>query len=123
MTTENIVIRRANASGVDLTGKEGYAVKNATGLTLVTGIEDDVVGIVTKGDTGYSDVCIFGRCKALAGGTLIATEPIMPTTGGKAQADTNAAARCRLGLALEAGVTGDLVEVFVNPQHIAISMW
>jgi hypothetical protein len=64
---------------------------------------------------------VAGGVLPIPGGTLVAREPIMPTTGAKAQADTSSAARVRLGLALEAGVTGDLVEAFINPQYLAQS--
>jgi len=101
-----------NKTGVDLTGKEGYAVKyDTSGLALCSALTDKAVGIVTRGDAKESDVCVFGECLAKAGAPVTRGKHIIPHTDGTVK-DTAASSQ-ELGVALESGVAGDLVQVIV----------
>ncbi len=106
-----------NKTLTDLTGYEGYAVKFDTdGLVLCTGVTDPAVGIVTRGGTTNSEVCIFGECTALCGAAVTAGQAIIPHTDGKVK-DT-ATTGVRFGVALESGVAGDWANVFVRGSEI-----
>jgi hypothetical protein len=120
---DSIKITRDNVSGTDLTGYEGYAVKNTgTGLAIATAVDSDIIGIITKGGATESDVCIFGECYAKAQATVTKDKAVMSHTDGLVKNDSNTAARVRVGRALEAGTVGAYFRMFVNPQYIAINV-
>ena len=110
-----------NKTGVDLTDKEGYAVKFDTdGMTLCTAKTDKAVGIVESGGATESDVCIFGETKAYCGGTVTRGKHVTPTSAGKV-ADTSSTST-EFALALEDGIDGDVaVSVFVLGSNNAVA--
>lgn len=108
----NIIKTLPNKTSTDLTGKEGYAVKfDTSGVAVCSAITDKAVGIVVTGGTTESDICVFGECVALAGGTITRGKNVIPHTDGTVK-DT-ASSSTEFALALETGVAGDWVQVIV----------
>lgn len=107
-------------NAADLSAYAGYAVKQGTGGVVVcTAITDQAIGIITKGGTTSSDVCIFGECAALAGGTVTVGKHIIPHTDSTVK-DTTSSSQ-EFALALESGVAGDWVNVFVLGSNKAVA--
>lgn len=102
-----------NKTATDLSAKAGYAVKFDTdGIAVCSAITDQPIGILEVGNaSGESDVCIFGECLALAGGTVTRMKQLIPHTDGTVK-DTAASSQ-EFALALEDGVAGDWVQVVV----------
>lgn len=102
----------ANKSGVDLTGKEGYAVKyDTSGIQVCSAITDQAIGVVTRGGVTESEVCIAGECQALAGGTVTKGKMVIPHTDGTVK--NTAASSQEFALANESAVTGDFFSLHV----------
>ena len=99
--------------GVDLTGKEGYAVCFDTdGINVPAGITTKCIGIIVRATTVDAEVCIHGDCAALAGGTVTAGKYLIPHTDGTVK-DT-ASTGAEFALAFESGVAGDWAQVHVQ---------
>lgn len=113
---DNIVVNMANKSATDLTNYDGYLVKMDSGLALCNAATDVAIGVLTKGGATRSDVCIFGKTVAKLGGTVTANQMVTATTGGVALATTGTGARREVAMALEAGVSGDFVDVLFIPS-------
>lgn len=108
----NVIKTFANKSSVDLTGKEGYAVKfDTNGVNLCSGITDQAIGIVVTGGATNSDICILGECQALAGGTVTKGKMVIPHTDGTVK--NTASSSQEFALALEAAVAGDFFSLQV----------
>lgn len=108
----NVIKTFANKSGVDLTGKEGYAVKyDTSGVQVCSAITDQAVGIVTRGGTTSSEVCILGEVQALAGGTVTKGKMVIPHTDGTVK-DTASSSQ-EFALACESAVAGDFFNLHV----------
>lgn len=108
----NVLKTFANKSGVDLTGKEGYAVKyDTSGVALCSAITDQAVGIVTRGGTTNTEVCILGEVQALAGGTVTKGKMVIPHTDGTVK--NTASSSQEFGLACEDAVSGDFFNLHV----------
>jgi len=110
----------ANKAATDLSAKAGYAVEYDTGMDVCDAITDLVVGIiVTGGDDTLlqSDICIFGECKAILGGTVTAGQRVQPHTDGTLVVSA-ASSSTECGLALESGVAGDWINVFIIPPIV-----
>lgn len=110
----------ANKAATDLSGKDGYCAKYDTaGMAVPTAITDQVVGIITKGgDTTLlqTEVCIFGEALALLGGTVVAGQMVTPHTDGTVVASAGSGCT-EFGVAMEGGVAGDWVKIFVYGGH------
>ena len=108
------------ASTVDHSGKDGYAAKYSSGYVIAcTAITDQVVGIISKGGTaaeGETEVVIFGEAKAICGGTITKGQMITPHTDSTIVASAGAGCT-EFGIALESGVAGDWINVFVYGGH------
>lgn len=102
-----------NKTGVDLSNKEGYAVKFDTdGINVCSAITDQAIGIVTRGGASESEVALAGEeVQAVAGGTVTRGKYVIPHTDGTVK--NTAASSQEFGLALESGVAGDWVNVLV----------
>ena len=110
----------ANKTATDLTGKEGYAVKFDTdGIALCSAITDQAVGIITRGGTTQSEVCVHGECQALCGASVTAGKFIIPHTDGTIKNTTSSSQEA--GLALESGVAGDWVMVVVLASNKTVA--
>lgn len=110
-----------NKTGVDLSAKDGYAVKFDTdGINVCSAITDQAIGVITKGQaSGESDVCVFGECLAKAGAAVTRGKHIIPHTDGTVK-DTASSSQ-EFALALETGVAGDFVQVCVLGSNKTVS--
>ncbi len=98
----------------DQSGKEGYlVVLSETGGTVAAAADADVRGVILDGnDQGYnSDVAILGTYHGTAhfklSGAAKAGQPLMLQADGTVK---YAATGKRVGIALENGVAGELIE-------------
>jgi hypothetical protein len=111
----------ANTAATNNEAKDGYvAILSGVGVTVATAITDKAVGIFTKGGDAtllQSDVCIFGECRAILGGTVVAGARVQPHTDGTL-VTTAASSSTECGIALEGGVAGDWINVFVIPPIV-----
>jgi hypothetical protein len=105
----------------DHTGKEGYAVKAASGkAALCTAANDNALGVILDGEgtPGKSSIAILGgncgvvRVKlAAAPGTVVAGTYLQLHTDGSFKADLGAGnARAVCARALESGVANEQIE-------------
>lgn len=117
----NVNIPFPNTTGADLSTKDGYAVKFSTdGVNVCSAITDQAIGIVTKGQaSGESDVCVHGECLAKAGGTVTRGQFVIPHTDGTVK-DTTSSSQ-EFAIALESGVAGDFVKIFVLGSNKTVS--
>lgn len=87
----------------------------ATAGVLVQGgaVTDQAVGVVVRGGVAnsYSDVVLFGKTNVRLGGTVAIGQMLTSTTSGYAIASAGTGARNEVAMALEAGVSGDLIEI------------
>lgn len=106
----------ANKAATDLSGKAGYAVKyDTSGMNVCSAITDQAVGILVRGgdDTELqSDVCVFGRCAGILGGTVSRGQMITPHTDGTLVVTAQSGCT-EFAIALEDGVAGDWIQFFV----------
>lgn len=113
-------MKRVFATTSDLSGKDGYAVKHAGGvLAVCSAITDQAVGICIKGGTvaqAQTEVLIHGEGQAILGGTVTAGQMLTPHTDSTLVASAGAGCT-EFALALESGVAGDWVNVFVLGGH------
>jgi hypothetical protein len=101
-----------NKTGVDLSTKAGYAVEFDTdGMNVCNAITDQAVGVVRVGGATECEVVIFGEVAAIAGATVTRGKMVIPHTDGTVKA--TAASSQEFALALEDGVAGDWVQIFV----------
>jgi len=110
----------------DLSAKAGHAVDfDATDENVVNLVEDGATQafILDEGNDGSSVetvgvIAISGRTIAKLLGTVVAGDPLVPTTGGaliKATVDTEYVC----ANALQSGVSGDEIEVEANQGTLA----
>lgn len=101
-----------NKTGVDLSQKAGYAVKFDTdGINVCNAITDQALGVVRVGGETEGEVVIFGEVAAIAGDTITRGKMVIPHTDGTVK-DTAASSQ-EFAIALEDGVAGDWVQIFV----------
>jgi hypothetical protein len=110
----------ANKAATDLSAKDGYVAKyDTSGVNVCSAITDQAVGIITKGGDATelkSDVAIFGEALAKLGGTVTAGQMVTPHTDGTVV--VSAGSGCtEFGIALESGVVGDFVRIFILGGH------
>lgn len=114
-----VVVPFANTA--DLSAKFGYAVKYSGGVAAVcSAITDQAIGVITKGGDATlakSDVCIFGECSALAGGTITRGQFLTPKAADSSVVATAASGCTEFAIALEDAVAGDLFNIFVLGGH------
>jgi len=109
-----------NKASTDLTGYEGYSVEfDTTGINVCNAITDQAVGVIVKGGATTSDVCIFGEVSAKAGAAITAGKHVIPHTDGTVK-DTTSSSQ-EFALALETGVAGDWVNIFVLGSNKTVS--
>lgn len=109
-----------NKAATDLSAKDGYAAKYDTGgVNVCSAITDQAVGIITSGgdtDLLQSEVCVQGECMAILGGTVTAGQMVTPHTDSTLVASAGSGCT-EFALALESGVAGDWIKVFVLGGH------
>ena len=112
----NVIKTIENKAATDLSGKDGYAVKyDSGGANVCSAITDQALGIVTQGGDATklkSDVCIFGETQGILGGSVTAGQMLTPHTDSTLVA-TAASGCTEFAVALEDGVAGDWINVFV----------
>jgi hypothetical protein len=108
------------ANTADQSGHDGYALKYASGYAVVcAAITDQPLGICTRGGTvakGQTEICVFGRVRAICGGTITKGQMITSHTDGTIVASAGSGCT-EFGMALESGVAGDWIMVFVYGGH------
>lgn len=106
-------------SSADHSAKAGYGMKYSGGVVAVaSAITDRLAGICTKGGTAaeaQTEVCIFGECQAILGGTVTAGQFVGPHTDSTIVASAESSC-AEIGIALESGVAGDWIDIFVIPN-------
>ena len=108
----------------DQTGKEGYAVKIATGEAAIATADSGNFGVILDGETtaGKSTIASMagasGTVKVKLSGTVALGGNLMIHTDGtwKAHASTKIVA----GVAMEAGVADELVEAALVNSYTAV---
>lgn len=111
---EQALVRLANKSGTDLTGKEGYAVVPNSGLDLAaTANLANTLGVVTNGGAAESDIAICGAyggvVRVKLGGSVTVGAKLAVANGGTFTAYTSGAGTV-VAVALQAGSSDELVE-------------
>lgn len=104
----------------DLTGMEGYFVKrdNATGrITLVTDDQDTPLGVILAGGAAPEKTSVAiggaglaGTVRVKLGADVGQGRPLRLRDDATVEVFTGAADTVLVGVALEAGVTGELIE-------------
>jgi hypothetical protein len=113
-------VNQVFTSSANHSAKDGYVMKYSGGVVAVCdAITDQAVGICTKGGTAaeaQTEVCIFGECSAVAGGTVTKGQMVTPHTDSTVVA-TAGSGCTEFGVALEDAVAGDWFKVFVYGGH------
>ena len=121
-STQLQVFTKTFRASADLSAKQFFAVK------LSASVDEDValagagegVGVLinTPADNELADVVLFGGAKAKLAGTVSSGDFLKVDSDGKfvaAASDKN----YYVARALQAGVAGDIIEVFVCPGFLA----
>ena len=98
-------------------GTADYAVKAATGATVVLVGTTDELG---KLSNGRVDVCTGGIPEVALGGTVAAGDPLTSDASGKAVKATAAGNRI-LGFALVSGASGDIIPYQYSLGTLAVA--
>ena len=108
---EKALVRLANKTSTDLSKKTGYVAEYDSGLKLSGGT--NALGVITDGGATESDVAIIGSfhgtVRIKAGGTVAVGDKLKVDDGGTVSAYVDSGTI--IGVALEAGVQDELVEV------------
>lgn len=108
---EKALVRLANKTSTDLSEKTGYVAEYDSGLKLSGGT--NALGVITDGGATESDVAIIGSfhgtVRIKAGGTIAVGDKVKVDNGGTVSAYVDSGTI--VGVALEAGVQDELVEV------------
>lgn len=109
-------------TATDLTAKQYFAVKltsTARTVALASTGGEMIYGILQNAPAiGESaNVCQLGITKAAAGGTIAAGDPLTTDTAGKVITYTSS--KVKIGVAITAGVAGDLITMYVHPNQIS----
>lgn len=104
------LVRMANKTNTDLTGKEGYIAEYNGGLQVSGGT--NALGVITEGGKEESDIAVLGTysgtVRAKASGTVTVGTKVVVDSAGKIK---TAATGTVVGVALESGVADELVEI------------
>lgn len=101
----------AEVAAADLTGKLNCLAKiGSTGIDVQTTAGGMVLGTITEENVAGKSVTVQldGIGKVIAGGNIARGDRLAPDTNGHAVADTTAG-HATFGIALEAGVSGEVV--------------
>ena len=108
---EKALVRLANKTSTDLSGKEGFIAEYDSGLKLSGGT--NALGVITEGGATESDVAILGTfdgvLRGKAAGTIAVGDKLKVDSNGKLAAYTSGAGTV-VGIALQAGAADELVE-------------
>jgi hypothetical protein len=113
-------------TGVDFTDKEGYLVKeNAGALALNDSAVAAARGVILEGadDDEQSSIGILGAfagtVRVKLGGAVAKYNLLQQKNDGTVEVDAAAGARVLVGIALEAGAAGDLIEAALFAPRLA----
>lgn len=131
------MIRNATAvigrlATADLTGKDGYFVKNSSGsVALVSAVTDLPLGVVTSGDVaaGFTSVALpnFGgtvsvKLNGTPGTVVQGTDLYLKADGTVAVLPVAAGTYYKVAIALESGAANELIEArLVEPTTKVVS--
>lgn len=105
------LVRMANKTNTDLTGKEGYIAEYNGGLQVSGGT--NALGVITEGGKEKSDIAVLGTysgtVRAKASGTVTVGKKVIVDSAGKIK-DLSGSGTV-VGVALESGVADELVEI------------
>ena len=108
---QKALVRLANKASTDLSEKTGFVAEYDSGLKLSGGT--NALGVITDGGAAESDIAILGTfsgtVRIKAGGTIAVGDKVKVDNGGTVSAYVDSGTI--IGVALEAGVQDELVEV------------
>ena len=103
-------------AGEDLTGKEGAPIKVTAGKAYMCDAATDAcIGVLSRGAASGEEVDIVydGDCPVRLGDTVTAGENLVLGAAGETCDGGLASGSVRVGLALQPGVSGDLVSAYI----------
>ena len=122
---EKALVRLANKASTNLSGKEGYIAEYDSGLKLSGGT--NALGVITEGGAENTDVAILGVFDGILRGKASGTVSV----GDKLVVDSDAKVKALpatdgtytvVGIALQAGVSDELVEFApMKPESVTVA--
>lgn len=114
MATMNVILRRSELAGADLSSSQFTLVKyNASGDLVQAVANDRAFVLLDNPSSGqYGTIALAGIAKVVAGGTIAAGDPLASDANGHAIKQVTAGDNV-VAQALEAGVSGDTISVLV----------
>lgn len=113
-------------TGVDLSTKTGYLVKESSGTVAVNDSASAVaLGVVLSGEVAAKDSAIgvlgaiAGTVKLKTSGAITKFNRVQQAADGTVVADAGTGSRVIVGVALESAASGDLIEVATFDPRIA----
>ncbi len=111
-------------SAADLSAKAGYIAKIDTSgnLDLAAAATNKIVGVIESNDGGSGATAVYqflGTVKVKLGGTVAIGDWVTADSAGKGVATTTDK-DVAIGRALEAGVSGDMIEVQLGIMTLSI---
>lgn len=103
-----------------LVGKEGYAVKAASGLVELSAASTRAIGVVRRGAAAGAavDVAMAGDvAPVLLAGTVYAGDTLAVGAGSTFTASTPTDGDIVMATALEGGVSGQLIDALIHVAH------
>ena len=122
---QKALVRLANKASTDLSGKEGYIAEYDSGLQLSGGT--NALGLITEGGAENSDVAILGTfdgiLRGMASGTVAVGNKLVVDSDAKVKAlPATAGTYTVVGVALQAGAAGELVEFApMKPESVTVA--
>ena len=122
---EKALVRLANKASTDLSGKEGFIAEYDSGLKLSGGT--NALGLITEGGAENSDVAILGTfdgiLRGMASGTVAVGDKLVVDSDAKVKAlPATAGTYTVVGVALQAGAAGELVEFApMKPESVTVA--
>lgn len=113
-------------TGVDLSTKTGYLVKESSGTVAVNDSASAVaLGVVLSGEVAAKDSAIgvlgavAGTVKIKTSGAITKFNRVQQAADGTVVADAGTGSRVIVGVALESAASGDLIEVATFAPRLA----
>ena len=124
---QKALVRLANKASTDLSGKEGFIAEYDSGLKLSGGT--NALGVITEGGAanGTSDIAILGVfdgvLRGKAQGTVAVGNKLAVHSDGTLKAlPATAGTYTVVGIALQAGAAGELVEFApMKPESVTVT--
>lgn len=113
-------------TGVDLSTKTGYLVKESSGSVAVNdSASAEALGVVLSGEVAADDSsigilgAISGTVKIKTSGAITKFNRVQQAADGTIVTDAGSGSRVIIGIALETGASGDLIEVATFAPRLA----